>query len=156
MYTHHKLEQASVCWLINTDICHVDKFARRWRIIVLVFFHVQPVYVSYGSQLYVWIEMTLWPSPNDSDVKSKPSVRQNDFSLQRCLWNVHKSYWPPCCAQSTGRRTLKYLRLFWFSLLQECTACVTHRQPQKWSMSSISRDHHKITFFEDEKNTDLF
>lgn len=61
----------------------------------------------------------------------------------------------PCCAQSTGCRALKYLRVFWlFYLLQECTACVTHRQP-KWSVSSISQDHHNITFTEGKKSTDL-
>lgn len=59
---------------------------------------------------------------------------------------------PPCCAQSEGYGSLEYLRVFWFSLLQECAACVTHRQPETWSMSSqYLQITTRLHSFEDEK-----
>lgn len=77
-----------------------------------------------------------------------PAAASVTFSLVLLIVTL-----PPCCARSTGYQTLKYLRLFWFSLLQECTACVTHRPQEQRSLSSISQDRHKIALFEAHTHT---
>lgn len=53
----HKSEQAvgaCACWLTHfkkiLDVCHVDKFDRRWKKLLLVFFHAQPVCFPYWPQ----------------------------------------------------------------------------------------------------------
>lgn len=71
--------------------------------------------------------MFLWPSQDGAAFKSKLSVVQNEFlpaavSVKFSLLLVIVTL--PPAVQSIAHGTLKYLRLFWFSLLQECTACV--------------------------------
>lgn len=122
-------------------MCHVDKFVRAWKKIPLVFFRVLLLFFFFLMTAGVAASETRWLSVWESNLREEKisacsGVRK--IFLKSCwLWPVL-----PCCAQAAvlrGYGAFKYLRLFWFSLLQECTACVIHRQPKKWSMSSISR-----------------
>lgn len=138
---------------IDADICH--KFVRRWNKTVLMFFRVRPVcFPHWYIYIVVCLALSGWYwSKIQTKCETKlflPAAVSATFSLVLLIVTLL-----PCCAQSTGYETLKYLRLFCFSLLQECTACVTHRQPEQRSMSSVSQDHHKIAFFEGKRSTDL-
>lgn len=93
-------------------MCHEDKFVGRWRKIVSVFFHVH--LMSEWNWLSGLLRTTLKLNPNS--VWDKVSSLLAAVSVKVLLILTR----PPLLC------TVKYLRLLWFSLLQECTACVTH------------------------------